>query len=54
MRILGDGKLIIKMGIEKRNKKHTKISSTDHDYGLCYYFFIVEVRNKSEAAFFVT
>lgn len=29
------------------NEKHTKISSTDHGHGLCYYFFIVEVENRS-------
>jgi len=29
---------------EREHKKHTNISSTDLGQGLCYYFFIVEVK----------
>ncbi|WP_220033127.1 hypothetical protein, partial [Aneurinibacillus soli] len=31
-------------------KKHTKISSTDQGHGLCYYFFVVEVKKQAEWA----
>ena len=33
------------------NTKHTNISSTDPGQGLCYYFFIVEVKEGRKAPF---
>jgi hypothetical protein len=33
-----------------QHKKHTNISSTNQGHGLCYYFFIVEVKKSRPAS----
>jgi len=36
-------------GIYRGIEKHTNISSTNQGHGLCYYFFIVEVKESRTA-----
>ena len=36
------------------HKKHTNISSTNQGHGLCYYFFIVEVKESRAASWIYT
>ena len=40
--------------MEKQLMKHTNISSTNQGHGLCYYFFIVEVKESRTAPWIYT
>ncbi|SDX98620.1 hypothetical protein SAMN05421736_10179 [Evansella caseinilytica] len=43
------GYLTVELNSGRYYKKHTNISSADQGHGLCYYFFIVEVKEGRTA-----